>query len=99
MRTDFRPAPPDLLIALATLVFAAACTAFVWQPGLASFADDSVSYLVIAQVFSPWQSASPPVADAFVREAFYPPLFPLALARDSQERMAVEGALRSVAPR
>jgi hypothetical protein len=53
---------------------------FVRQSGLASFADDSVAYLVMAQVFSPWQAASPPVAEAFVREAFYPPLFPLLLA-------------------
>jgi 4-amino-4-deoxy-L-arabinose transferase-like glycosyltransferase len=62
------------------LVFAAACAAFVWQPRLATFADDSVSYLVMAQVFSPWQPASPAVAAAFAREAFYPPLFPLLLA-------------------
>ncbi len=52
---------------------------FAWQPELASFADDSASYLVMAQVLSPWQPASPAVAEAFVREAFYPPLFPLLL--------------------
>lgn len=75
-----RLAPPDLAAVLLTGAFAAACTAFVWQPGLASFADDSVSYLVMAQVFSPWQPAVQPVAEAFVREAFYPPLFPLVLA-------------------
>lgn len=63
-----------------TLGFAVACTAFVWQPTLATFADDSVSYLVMAQVFSPWETASPAVAAAFAREAFYPPLFPLLLA-------------------
>jgi hypothetical protein len=68
------------LVALLTLAVAAALAAFVWQPTLATFADDSVSYLVMAQVFSPWQAASPPVADAFAREAFYPPLFPLLLA-------------------
>jgi hypothetical protein len=61
------------------VVFAALCTRFVWQPGLASFADDSVSYLIMGQVLSPWQSAPAPVADAFVREAFYPPLFPALL--------------------
>lgn len=63
-----------------TLAFALACAAFVWQPTLATFADDSVSYLVMAQVFSPWQPASPAVAAAFAREAFYPPLFPALLA-------------------
>jgi len=63
-----------------TLLFAVSCAAFVWQPTLATFADDSVSYLVMAQVFSPYQAASPAVAAAFSREAFYPPLFPLVLA-------------------
>jgi hypothetical protein len=72
--------PTGLFIALLTLIFAAACAAFVWQPTLATFADDSVSYLVMAQVFSPWQPASPAVSAAFAREAFYPPLFPLVLA-------------------
>ena len=69
-----------LFVALLTLTFAAVCAAFVWQPTLATFADDSVSYLVMAQGFSPWQVASPAVAAAFAREAFYPPLFPLLLA-------------------
>jgi hypothetical protein len=73
-------APADLSIALLTFIFAAACAAFVWQPTLATFADDSASYLVMAQMFSPWQAASPAVAAAFAREAFYPPLFPLLLA-------------------
>jgi hypothetical protein len=68
------------LAAFLTLGFAAACTAFVWQPTLASFADDSVSYLVMAQVFSPYRAASPAVAAAFTSEAFYPPLFPVVLA-------------------
>ncbi len=71
---------PWIAVALITLGFAAACAAFVWQPTLTTFADDSVSYLVMAQVFSPWQAASPAVTAAFAREAFYPPLFPLLLA-------------------
>lgn len=71
---------PGALAALLTAAFALACGAFVWQPTLASFADDSVSYLVMAQVFSPWQAAAAPVAESFAREAFYPPLFPLVLA-------------------
>jgi hypothetical protein len=71
---------PDLAAGVLTLVFAWTCAYFVWQPTLATFADDSVSYLVMAQVFSPWQPASEAVAAAFAREAFYPPLFPLLLA-------------------
>ena len=65
---------------LLIVAFAWACVLFVWQPTLATFADDSVSYLVMAQVFSPYQPATPAVAEAFAREAFYPPLFPLLLA-------------------
>jgi hypothetical protein len=75
-----RPAAADLVAAALTLFFAWLAVRFAWQPGLASLADDSVSYLVMAQGFSPWQPAAPPVAEAFVREAFYPPLFPLVLA-------------------
>jgi hypothetical protein len=75
-----RPASHDWAAAAITCAFAIACTLFVWQPTLATFADDSVSYLVMAQVFSPWQAADPAVAKAFAREAFYPPLFPLVLA-------------------
>src|SRR5688572_7172943 len=71
---------PRLAVLALTLVFAWLSVAFVRQPMLASFADDSVSYLVMAQVFSPWQAASVPVAEAFAREGFYPPLFPLLLA-------------------
>ena len=70
---------PDLTAGAITLVFALACARFAWQPELASFADDSAAYLVMAQVLSPWHSASQAVSEAFVREAFYPPLFPLLL--------------------
>jgi len=80
MSTALRPALPGIAIAVLTLAFACACALFVWQPTLATFADDSVSYLVMAQVFSPYQPASAAVAAAFAREAFYPPLFPLLLA-------------------
>jgi len=71
---------PEIAVGLIALAFAVICAVFVRQPGLASFADDSVSYLVMAQVFSPYQPASPAVAEAFPREAFYPPLYPLLLA-------------------
>jgi len=74
-----RFAPADAAVGILVALFACASARFAWQTGLASFADDSVSYLVMAQVFSPWQGVSQPVAEAFVREAFYPPLFPLLL--------------------
>ena len=75
-----RPAAADVAAAALATAFGLACALFVWQPTLATFADDSASYLVMAQVFSPFQAASPAVAAAFAREAFYPPLFPLVLA-------------------
>lgn len=75
-----RSSLPAVVVALATLAFAIGCTRFVWQGSLASFADDSVSYLVMAQVFSPYFPASEAIAGAFLREAYYPPLFPLLLA-------------------
>jgi hypothetical protein len=74
------PGMSRLAVLAITLAFAWLCVAFVRQPTLASLADDSVSYLVMAQVFSPWQGASAPVAETFAREGFYPPLFPLLLA-------------------
>ena len=70
----------DLVTGIITLLFLVGCVSFAWQPTLATFADDSVSYLVMAQVFSPYQPATQAVAAAFPREAFYPPLFPLLLA-------------------
>ena len=75
-----RFAVADGVVALLTLGFAWVCAAFVRQPTLATFADDSVSYLVMAQVFSPYQAASQVVAAAFASEAIYPPLFPAVLA-------------------
>lgn len=63
-----------------SFAFAWACAEFVRQPEIASFADDSVSYLVMAQVFAPWGHPSAAVASAFGQEAAYPPLFPLVLA-------------------
>lgn len=67
--------------ALAALSLAAGgCAAvFLWQPGLDSLHDDSVSYLIMAQAFSPWHAADPVIRSAFAHEP-YPPLFPLLLA-------------------
>lgn len=79
-RAGARTTLPDAAVVILTLGFALVCAAFVWQPTLATFADDSVSYLVMAQMFSPYAPVSQAVAAAFPREAFYPPLFPLVLA-------------------
>lgn len=75
-----RPGASNAAVAFLTVVFAWACGLFVWQPTLATFADDSVSYLVMAQVFSPYRAASQAVTAAFAGVAFYPPLFPTVLA-------------------
>ena len=68
-------------VALGVLAAAAGIVAagFTWQAGLASLYDDSVSYLVMAQAYSPFTPASAAVAAAFPQEK-YPPLFPLLLA-------------------
>ena len=67
--------------ALGALAAAAGIVAaiFTWQPGLASLYDDSVSYLVMAQAFSPFGAASAAISAAAPNEK-YPPLFPLVLA-------------------
>jgi hypothetical protein len=67
--------------ALAAIALAAGAVAvgFTWQPGLATFHDDSASYLVMAQAFSPWQAAGAAVAAQMPYEK-YPPLFPALLA-------------------
>jgi hypothetical protein len=66
------------LAALAAAVGGAAVL-FLWQPGLDSLYDDSVSYLVMAQRFTPWVPVDPAIASAAAAEK-YPPLFPLLLA-------------------
>ena len=71
---------PRAAVAIVSAAFALVCGMFVWQPHIASFADDSVSYLLAAQAFSPWHGASALVLDAFRREPPYPPLYPLLLA-------------------
>ena len=78
-RRHYLPGAPAAVVAVLTLAFAWACARFVAQPSIAGFADDSVSYLIMGQVFSPWRPASGAVAAAFASEAFYPPLFPLLL--------------------
>jgi hypothetical protein len=67
------------VLALVALAAGAAALAFAWQPGLATFHDDSASYLLMAQAFSPWQAASAPVMAQMPLEK-YPPAFPFLLA-------------------
>ena len=74
-----RSATPRAALALIALAAGAIALAFTWQPGLATFHDDSASYLVMAQAFSPWQAASAPVL-AQVPYEKYPPLFPALIA-------------------
>lgn len=60
------------------IVAAALAIAFAWQRGVASLYDDSVSYLVMAQAFSPWEATPAAIAAAWPDQR-YPPLFPLLL--------------------
>ena len=64
---------------MTALAAGAIAIAFSWQPGLATFHDDSASYLVMAQAFSPWHAAPGPVLAQMPYEK-YPPAFPLLLA-------------------
>jgi hypothetical protein len=63
----------DAALAGIAVIAATIAVAFTWQPGLASLFDDSVSYLVLAQAFSPFGEASPAVLAAAAAEK-YPPL-------------------------
>ena len=63
----------DAALAAVAAIAGSIAVAFTWQPGLASLFDDSVSYLILAQAFSPFGEASPAVAAAAAAEK-YPPL-------------------------
>ena len=69
-----------LIAALCGVILLAVSTAFVWHDGLASFADDSVSYLVMARYYSPYHALAPAIAYSYTYETNYPPIFPLLLA-------------------
>ena len=68
------PAYAGLLMGVAFLALR-----FVWSDSLGSFADDSASYLLMAQCWSPYFPVSEVVAEACASES-YPPLFPWVLA-------------------
>jgi hypothetical protein len=74
-----RLVPFHLVLASLALAAGAVAVAFTWQPGLATFHDDSASYLVMAQAFSPWHAAPASVMAQMPQEK-YPPLFPALLA-------------------
>jgi len=74
-----RSATPRAAVAAIAFAAGAIALAFTWQPGLATFHDDSASYLVMAQAFSPWRAASAPVIAQLPYEK-YPPLFPALIA-------------------
>jgi hypothetical protein len=69
----------NLALGALAMVAGAFAVEFSWQPGLASIYDDSVSYLIMAQAFSPFAPASAAVAAAWPSQK-YPPLFPALLA-------------------
>jgi len=71
--------PFRVALAILGLGVGIAAGVFLWQPGLDSLYDDSVSYLVLAQWLSPWHAIDPAVAAAAPLEK-YPPVFPLLLA-------------------
>lgn len=50
-----------------------------FAPGVRSFADDGMSYLVMARYLSPWIEPSAAIVQAYPNE-LYPPLLPLLLA-------------------
>lgn len=61
------------------LVAAATTAAFTWQDGLATFGDDSASYLTLAHWLA-GSAGSPIVAEWAPYHTNFPPLFPLVLA-------------------
>jgi 4-amino-4-deoxy-L-arabinose transferase-like glycosyltransferase len=67
------------LLAALALAAGVAAAVFVWQPGMDSLHDDSVSYLIMAQAFSPWHAPDPVIRAALPHEP-YPPAFALLLA-------------------
>jgi hypothetical protein len=69
----------QLGFALLLAAAAPAMVAFCWHPVIATIGDDSVSYLVLARYFSPW-NPDPLAAGWAPYFSNFPPLFPLLLA-------------------
>jgi hypothetical protein len=62
-------------LAAVAIIAGVVAIGFSWQPGLASLYDESVSYLLVAQAFSPFHSSDLVVLEA-ARQERYPPLPP-----------------------
>lgn len=75
----FYPNRWQLSVTLSTLLVIYSAGQFVWSNSLGSFADDSVSYLLMAQCWSPYYQPSALIIEACQYER-YPPLFPGLLA-------------------
>lgn len=69
----------QLGFALLLAAAAPAMVVFCWHPVIATIGDDSVSYLVLARYFSPWDP-DPLAARWAPYFSNFPPLFPLLLA-------------------
>lgn len=80
--TESKPTQESLWCVAGLLLLAAIAVAafrFTAIDRLATFGDDSVSYLLLAQCWSPWHATSAVIQEACARE-HYPPLFPMVLA-------------------
>ncbi len=71
--------PNTVLAAVVTAIAGYIALRFVWLDGLPSFADDGVSYLIMARYLTPFFPRSEIITQAFLYE-HYPPLFPALLA-------------------
>ena len=79
--TDVHPQTVGAIIAaLLFLVLSAGLYAFSWNPESAGFLSDDAVYLLMADGFSPFRSAEPGLTAYVMREALFPPLYPLLLA-------------------
>src|SRR5678815_4616641 len=62
------------------LVLSAGLYAFGWNHESAGFLSDDAVYLLMADGFSPFRPAEPGLTAYVMREALFPPLYPLLLA-------------------
>lgn len=75
----FRFAPQQVWLTAGFVLLCGVYYFWGWSRVLGDFGGDNAFYLLIAQYFSPWSTASE-VAAHFFTHSFYPPLYPLALA-------------------
>ena len=70
----------SIFAVLIFLVLAACLYAFSWNSESAGFLSDDAVYLLMADGFSPFRTAEPGLTAYVMREALFPPLYPLLLA-------------------